>query len=133
MHIRFYYTQTLITSSKINIYQNRAYIPLPHTPCELLVEFDCNQSDNHCAKCTHPFPPFFIFQRGVVSKTSKPFILKNFIKNKYFSKASIFTSSSRPIYLSTTFIFTIPLFSTEHARVQNRTGLSGGSGGWDSF
>ena len=99
-HIQFYYTQTPITSSKINIFQNRAYVPLTHTPCEPRFEFDCNRSDIHCARCAHPFPPFLIFQRGVVSKTSKPFILKNFIKNWLFSKPKIVTSSSHPMWFA---------------------------------
>ena len=60
-HIQFYYTQTPITSSKINIFQNRAYITLPHTPCELRFEFDCNRTNIHYARCAHPFPPFHIF------------------------------------------------------------------------
>ena len=99
-HIQFYYTQTPIISSKINIFQNRAHVPLPHTPRELRFDFDCNLSDIHCARSAHPFPPFLIFQRGVVSKTSKPFILKNFIKNWLFSKPKIVTSSSHPMWFA---------------------------------
>ena len=94
MHIGFYYTHTPISSSKIDIFQNWAYSPLPHIRRKLWFDFDYNWSDIHCTSPAHPFPPRPFFQRGVVSKISKPFMFKNFIKTWSFAKPSIVTSTS---------------------------------------